>query len=363
MEIMLEKHLLPAMAALCLLVSDSNAQEPAPPTKTVTEPVQEAASPAPVLSEEAKPELERPTIWGEPTEVEMTLYMIDLDEVNSAEQNFAASVYYEARWQNTFLMHEGPGPIHRGITEVWTPRLVIVNQQMAWPAFPGSVEIYPDGAVVHRQKVWGRFSQPLELPDFPLDQQTLTIHIAAAGLLQEEVKLVPSESDEGGIASQFSVPNFEVVSWKVEPAPYPSSEDAGAVPGFKMELVVQRRFGFFVTKIIVPLCLIVMMSWAPRWIDPEQIGTNIGVSTTAFLTLVAYLFATTALLPPVSYITRMDRFIFLSMLVVFAGLVQTIASTMLVHNGRTATAQRIDRWSRFANPAILLVVLVLAFVV
>lgn len=27
------------------------------------------------------------------------------------------------------------------------------------------------------------------------------------------------------------------------------------------------------------------MSWVPRWIDPEQVGTNIGISTTSFLTL------------------------------------------------------------------------------
>jgi hypothetical protein len=44
-------------------------------------------------------------------------------------------------------------------------------------------------------------------------------------------------------------------------------------------------------KVILPLCLIVLMSWAPRWIDPGQIGTNVGISTAAFLTLVAYLFA------------------------------------------------------------------------
>ena len=32
-----------------------------------------------VLTEEAKPELERPTVWGEPTEVRIMVYMIDLD--------------------------------------------------------------------------------------------------------------------------------------------------------------------------------------------------------------------------------------------------------------------------------------------
>ena len=343
--------------ALMLIVSaGATAQEQPAAVTPIEEPAQEDVPS--VFSEEPKPELERPTVWGEPTEVQINLFLIDLDELNSADQNFAASVYYEARWTSPFLVHQGPSPIHRRVTEVWTPRLVIVNQQMAWPAFPGAVEIYPDGEVVYRQKVWGRFSQPLDLRDFPLDRQFLTVHLAGAGLLPEEIKLVDNES---GIAPQFSIADFELTNWKVEPAPYPSSDDADAVPGFRMELEVRRQFGYFVMKIIVPLCLIVMMSWAPRFIDTEQIGTNIGVSTTAFLTLVAYLFATTALLPRVSYITRMDRFIFLATLIVFVGLVQTIAGTMLVRNEKVATVRRIDRWSRIAYPTMLVLVLVFAF--
>ena len=84
-----------------------------------------------------------------------------------------------------------------------------------------------------------------------------------------------------------------------------------------MKLLVGRNPTYYVLKVVIPLCLIVMMSWLPRWINPDQIGTNIGVSTTSFLTLVAYLFAITVLLPRVSYFTRLDRFIFLSILMVF----------------------------------------------
>ncbi len=346
------------VALMLLVAAGATAQEQPGAVVPIEERTEEVVPP--VSSEEPKPELKRPTVWGEPTEVQVRVFMIDLDDVNSADQNFAASVYYEARWTSRFLVHEGPGPIRRRVTEVWTPRLVLVNQQMGWPAFPGSVEIYPNGEAVYRQKVWGRFSQPLDLRDFPLDRQVLTIHLAGAGLLREEVKLVDNESD---IAPQFSIADFDLTGWKVEPAAYPSSDNPNAAPGFRMQLEVRRQFGYFVMKIIVPLCLIVLMSCAPRFIDPEQIGTNIGVSTTAFLTLVAYLFATTALLPRVSYITRIDRFVFLATLIVFLGLVQTIASTMMVRNERTAMVRKLDRWSRFGYPVVLVVVLVLAFVI
>jgi len=50
------------------------------------------------------------------------------------------------------------------------------------------------------------------------------------------------------------------------------------------------------------------------------------ISTSSFLTLVTYLFAITILLPRVSYVTRMDRFILLSTLMVFAGLIHTVAN-------------------------------------
>ena len=97
------------------------------------------------------------------------------------------------------------------------------------------------------------------------------------------------------------------------------------------------------------------------WIDPEQVGTNIGISTTSFLTLVAYLFAINVLLPPVSYITRLDRFILLSTLMVFASLMQTVATASLTRRKKLELVERVDRWSRVIYPLILFGVLALSF--
>jgi hypothetical protein len=351
-----------AFVLLLWIAAGASAQPQIPPVAPAETP-QEPAQPA--LAGPPKPELERPTQWGEPTEVEVLIYVIDVDEIDSAEQSFTASVFYAARWKNPLLVHPGPGPLHRSMIDVWTPRLTIVNQQQSWPAFPWAVEVQPDGTVFLRQKIWGRFSQPLDLRHFPLDRQTLRIHLVATGLLEQDVKMIPMAGTHGrqsGIASVFSLPDFEVVSWKAEPKPYlPFQGEVGAA-GFEMKIEVRRGVVYWVAKIIVPLCLIVIMSWLPCWIDPKEIGTNIGVSTTAFLTLVAYLFAITVLLPRVSYITRIDRFVFLSMLMVFVGLLQTVANTALVKMGKAQSAERIDRWSRFVYPVFLAGILMVSFV-
>ena len=202
------------------------------------------------------------------------------------------------------------------------------------------------------------------LQDFPLDRQELSIHIVAAGLMEEHVNMVNLVKDTGQmshIADKFSLPDFDVVSWNAATAPYYPIPGRVGTAGYEMKINVARRATYFILKVIIPLCLIVVMSWLPRWMDPEQSGTNIGISTSAFLTLIAYLFAITVLLPRVSYVTRMDRFILLSTLTVFAGLLQTVANTILVKNQKKALAERIDYWSRIAYPVLLLLVLAFSF--
>ncbi|KAA5538729.1 hypothetical protein FYK55_26745 [Roseiconus nitratireducens] len=322
------------------------------------------ASTSSVILEEPKPELARPTAWGEPTEVQIGVYVIDVDEVNSADQSFAASVYLEARWNNPVLEHEGPGPKLRNLTEVWNPRLTIIGQQMLWRSYPESVEIRPDGTVVYRQKIWGRFSQPLTLQDFPFDDQELTLHVVAAGLLQDDVKIVPLVTETGtssGIAEHFSLPDFDVVSTESMPKPYYPREGHPGVAGYLLRITIERQPTYFILKVIIPLCLIVIMSWLPRWIALDEIGTNIGISTSAFLTLVAYLFAITVLLPRVSYVTRMDRFILLSTLIVFAGLIQSTWNTVMIREEKRDLADTVRRWSRVLYPLLLIGVLVYSF--
>lgn len=328
-----------------------------------TEPPAAQFEQTPPAPKEPSPELERPSVFGEPTTVELLIYVIDVDVVNSADQNFSASVYYEAHWNSPVLRHKGPGPLLRRTTDVWTPRLTIVNQQQAWRAFPGYVEISPDGDVVLRQKVWGYFSHPSDLRDFPFDREILRIHIAAVGLLESEVTLTPLVKEHGrasGLAKQFSLPDFNVISWRAQPQPYVPFKGQVGITGFVMEIDIKRRVNYYVWKIIFPLCLIIIISWIPRWIDPSQIGTSIGIATTSFLTLVAYLFAVAPLLPRVSYFTRMDQFILLSTLMVFISLLQTVATTTLITKNPELVA-RVDRWSRIVYPVMLLAVLGVSF--
>ncbi len=178
---------------------------------------------APVLVEEPKPEMERPTVWGEPTEVQILIYVIDVDEINSADQSFAASVFFEARWKNPFLRHQGPGPLLRRPNRRLESAIDHCQSTdgVDFLSRIGRDSAGRDGRV--SPKSLGTIFATLKSRDFPFDSQRLSIQLVAAGLLEEHVNMVPLTNATGSssrIANSFSLPDFTVVSWNAAPAPY-----------------------------------------------------------------------------------------------------------------------------------------------
>lgn len=285
---------------------------------------------------------------GGPTEVQIQIFVLDLDEIDSANQTFSANVYLEATWQDPRLKADpGSGKRRVSMAEIWHPRLQVLNQQRLWLTMDEVAEIAVDGTVSYRQRGWGSFSQPLELHEFPFDRQELTVQLVAAGFLDDEVSLAATVGS--GIAGKLSVADWNVVDWKMDaeiPVPGPPGvmeEDASVA----LVISVERRIGYYLIKVILPLVLIVAMSWVVFWIDARETGTRTSVAITAMLTLIAYRFAVGANLPDVSYLTRLDYFIMVSTVLVYAALVVVVVTASYVASDRVHVAHHVDRWARW----------------
>ena len=299
---------------------------------------------------------------GGPTTVYVAMGLLDVDEIDSAEQNFTANLFVQARWHDPRLVHDGPGEFVLPIDEVWHPRLQFVNQQKIWSTLPEVVHIAPDGEVEYQQRVWGPFSQPLDVQDFPFDVQDFVIRIAAVSARPTEVVFEADPETPSGLAPEFSLPDWSIVEWKLDFSPYQPLGSRRSTASFALVVTAKRHTSHYVLKIILPLVLIVAMSWIVFWIDPKQSGTQIGVSTTSMLTLIAYRFMVGGDIPAVPYLTRLDHFILGSTILVFAALAQAVMTAILASKGRSALARRIDTWCRLLFPAVFVAVTVFSLV-
>ena len=296
--------------------------------------------------------ISRPVIEeGKPTEVQVVGAILDVDKIDSTEQNFTLNFYSAYRWQDPRLAHEGPGNIIRDLSEVWNPRLTILNSQKHWSNTRDEVEITPAGEATFRLHHFSSFSQPLDLHDFPHDRHIFKIVVAAAGYSSDEVVLVPHPHIDSFIAEKLSV-----ADWKISNMQGKSREVTLAnhlkLSGFVFSFEGKRLVHHHVVKTLIPLTLIVMMSWVVFWIDPELAANRLGLAVTTVLTLIAYHIAMSRQIPKIPYLTDMDKFLLLTTLLVFIALIEVVISTSLFNTDRQALANKVDRTSRWLFPAL-----------
>jgi hypothetical protein len=88
---------------------------------------------------------------------------------------------------------------------------------------------------------------------------------------------------------------------------------------------------------------------------------RIGVAMTAMLTIMAYRFMVAGLLPKITYMTRLDMFVLISTLLVFATLIEAVSCTVLIRREQITAARRLDKFSRVAFPVSFSVALAYLF--
>lgn len=305
---------------------------------------------------------ERPDADSGPTRVEVFLYLIDLTKVDGASQSFTADLFVATRWRDPRLASPGGTMRRMNLDNVWNPRIQIVNQRAVRTSFPDLVDVEPNGTVTARQRYFGDFSTRLDLHDFPLDRHTIGFTLATPGYTSHEIQLVAPDQDGAVARAQ----QLSIVDWSVGPlTPRASDYQIGAsgrsIAGFVGELEVTRKLGFYVSKAFLSVAIIVVMSWVVFWIDPKYAPPRLSVAVTAMLTLIAYRFVLAQLLPPLSYLTRMDDFLLGSTILLLLVLVEVVVSTHLHGTDRPQRALSLDRASRWVFPIAFAALSVSAF--
>jgi hypothetical protein len=306
----------------------------------------------------------RPDPKGVPTKVSVDMYVIDIQSVDNVKQQFTADFVLGVAWKDPRLI-ETPGDsalvlCRLGLNQVWHPKIQILNKRNVHKRWPETVEVYADGTVLYDQRFYGTFGAPFDLRSFPFDRQVLPISVVSIREV-DEVEFAVVEADR---AETFSIADWSIGQGKSGVGVLRVRDEllrgGGQVhlPRFHYQFEAQRHTSYYVWKVIGPLTIIIFMSWAVFWIDPAQIAVQVGIATTAILTLIAFLFSLEARLPRISYLTSIDYFIFGSLTLVFLAFLQAILTCSLGLQGNLALARRIDVWSRWVFPISFVLVVI-----
>lgn len=290
---------------------------------------------------------------GGPTEVRCVVGVLDVDDISDAHQSFTVNVFTAFRWKDPREAHGEPGSIKKPVGEVWFPNLTFLNRQRLWSSLGSFVEIEPDGEVVYRQQFWGDFSQPMNLHDFPFDQQEFNIQIVYAGSDEEgDLKLVATPEMDSFVTDNYSVADWKIVDFGTHSKALELPTGV-RVPSFTLSFTAERLSQHYIIKVIAPLLMIILLSWVVFWLSPTEGGSQLGVAVTSFLTVIAYHVALGSKLPEISYLTRLDVFVFGGTIIVFLAMIEVVITTGLAQKGKVNAARWMDRACRVIFPGLL----------
>ncbi len=325
--------------------------------RALASPAIAAETPPPAQSENSHPD----TVW-------FFVYLLDVDDIDGSEQNFAANVLIKLRWKDERLAKSGSLERLIPLEKIWHPTAFILNEQgLVRRSLPELAEVYEDGTVIYRQRYVGRFSQELLLSDFPFDKHDFAIHVMFPRYESEELKLIPDTLPGmpgivgGAIAEEFSLPDWQVLRFAAEERPIGFADSDHQKSGFAFSFTARRYFSYYFWQVITPLVMIVMMPWAAFWIDPSESGAQLGLAASSMLTMIAYRIVIANHLPKLPYMTRMDFFSLISIMMVFFALVEVIITSILAHSNRTECGKRIDRFSRVLFPVAFVLAVAWSF--
>jgi len=297
-----------------------------------------------------------------PKQIDVGIYVINIEEVNSAKQSYKATLALDMKWNDPTLIcasSEDKDKIRKfNLEEIWNPSMVILNEQRVFKQYQYKVWVDCLGNVEYGLILYGDFETIANIKEFPFDQRPLKIEIVSTEYETSELQFVNNKTITGR-DEHFSVTDWNIAEIPVaESATYYFKPQNHELSAFVYQLTAKRNYTFFVWKIIIPLIMIVVMSWAVFWIPPSQLGPQIGLSVTSMLTLIAYRFAIGHVVPNVGYLTRFDKFVFGSTLLVFLALIEAIISGSLSFSKNDKLAKAIDWYSRFIFPVIFIAILI-----
>ena len=117
-----------------------------------------------------------------------------------------------------------------------------------------------------------------------------------------------------------------------------------------MTINIERRPLHFLVSLVLPMVLLVALTWCVFWMEKETISDRVQITFIGILSVVAYYFVIIDFIPSVSYLTLMDGFILATFLILAAGVVMAVVMEDIAREKRRLLGLQIDRICRWAFP-------------
>ena len=324
-----------------------------PVVETAGEPLQVAPSTAFVLG---------PPKDDGPVVVRASFELQDIDEISEENETFEFTGVLTLKWQDK---RQAFDPAVVGVSEKiyqgdfqfnelspsWYPQVILVNSSESFEQQGIVLRVLPDGTQTLMAKLTAVAKTEFNLRRYPFDEQRLEAVFEILGFDDSEVVL-EVDSELPVSAGRVWVPQWTITGIGMSIRDHAASHTGGrdVESALVVSVDVQRKY-FYVTRLVIlPLIVIVLLSFSVFWMDRASLGDRISVSFIGILTAVAYQVVMNDILPRIAYPTWINGFLNVSFLLMVGTVIINLVVGALDQRGRHDLAHRVDYACRWIFP-------------
>ena len=317
-----------------------------------------------------------------PVIVTASFELRDINDINDEAETFEFTGVLKLSWHDP---RQAFDPAAEGIEEKmymgsfqfneiftgWFPQVVLVNESGLYEKHGVLLRVRPDGSLTLLETVDAAAKVDLNLQRYPFDRQRLEAIFEVLGFDSNEVVLRVEPGSNDGVLNfdqLFQMPQWYLTGINSSIGTRNNTPIAGngtATSTFVVSMDLQRRSFFILRLVVLPLMIMVILSWSVFWMDKSSLGDRTSVSFIGILTVVAYQMVLGEILPRIAYINLMNLFLNISFLTICASVIVNLRVSHFDGQGKAEAGDRLDRRCRWMFPMIyfglLLVAALMAF--
>ena len=185
---------------------------------------------------------------------------------------------------------------------------------------------------------------------FPFDRQKISLELIDGKYNLDKRNIFISERAHiflNDYIKKNEILGWDLVGYELNPFQHqsPFNMEGDFSDGLRLDFLIERKHGYYVFKVIVPIILILLICWGSVWIDPKEIESRLTITIVCLLSLIAYNFVIDSEMPKLEYLTVMDWIILISYFYATIPNFLSIASFKL-QKTNLPMCQRIETYSK-----------------
>jgi hypothetical protein len=201
----------------------------------------------------------------------------------------------------------------------------------------------------YEARVKGTFQKNMDFHSYPFDSQALTVEVEGFETID---KLVFVPDDKGsGFDGLINVPGWNIRGGEssVIRHQYPDGTFSRYIFSFTIERAPLSAF----LKTMLPVFIITTIAMLAFWMSPSSFAPRIGLAASTLLAAVAAHLNAANQLPPIGYLTLMDKVMIIAYALFLNNLLSMVLQMRLVEHKKEEEAVKVNARMRKSMPAII----------